>query len=162
MTNAVRSTTPFVRNAEASDAAALAELMTQLGYPTTSAEMSKRLMSILGDANFATFVAIKDEEVCGMIGLLTQRSYEHDDVGGRILALVVSEKMRGQGVGRLLIEEAEQFFLGREIRRVAVNTRLEREGAHRFYEAVGFKRNGFRFVKDLSLSPRPAPGNRER
>ncbi len=108
------------------------------------------------------FVAINDEEVCGMIGLFTHRTYEHDDVSGRILALSVSEKMRGKGVRRLLIEGAEQFFLGRKIRRVAVYTRLEREGPHRFYEAVGFKRNGFRFVKDLSLSPRPACRNRER
>ena len=149
MTHAVRSTIPLVRHAEQSDAAALAELMTELGYPTTAKEMSARLMSILDDANFATFVAINSEKVCGMIGLFTHRTYEHDDISGRILALVVSEKMREQRVGRLLVEAAEQFFLARKIRRVAVYTRLEREGAHRFYEAVGFGRNGFRFVKEL-------------
>jgi GNAT superfamily N-acetyltransferase len=58
--------------------------------------------------------------------------------------------MRGQGVGRALINAAENDFSERNITRVAVNTRFTREHAHRFYESAGYTRNGFRFVKTLS------------
>jgi hypothetical protein len=39
--------------------------------------------------------------------------------------------------------------MARNIDRLAVNTRFEREEAHEFYEKLGYVRNGFRFVKNL-------------
>jgi ribosomal protein S18 acetylase RimI-like enzyme len=85
-----------------------------------------------------------------MIGTLTYLSYEHNDPGGRILALAVLNTMRRHGIGRALIATAEKNFAQRGIRRVALNTRLAREDAHKFYESLGYERNGFRFTKDLS------------
>jgi hypothetical protein len=32
-----------------------------------------------------------------------------------------------------------------------LNTRLTREDAHKFYETLGYERNGWRFVKQLSV-----------
>ena len=85
-----------------------------------------------------------------MIGTLTSLSYEHNDLGGRILALVTSRTIRRHGIGRALIATAEEDFAQRGIRRIALNTRLAREDAHKFYESLGYDRNGFRFTKDLS------------
>ena len=56
----------------------------------------------------------------------------------------------GWGVGRALISAAENDFSDRNITRLAVNTRFTREEAHKFYESLGYTRNGFRFVKTLS------------
>jgi len=72
-------------------------------------------------------------------------------VGGRILALVTSKTMRRQGIGRALIAIAEKDFTQRGIQRIALNTRLAREDAHKFYESLGYERNGWRFVKQLSV-----------
>jgi ribosomal protein S18 acetylase RimI-like enzyme len=138
-----------IRPAEKSDAAALAQLMDELGYPTQPAEMETRLESILNDSHYRTFVATSSGQVCGMIGTCSLYSHEHNDVGGRIMALVVSEKVRGQGVGRELIRTAENDFIGRGIRRIALNTRFHRVDAHRFYEKLGYAKNGYRFVKEL-------------
>src|SRR5438105_15456374 len=88
-----------IRAVEAADMEALADLMTQLGYETRASEMQMRMETILADKNYATFVAVSKDKVCGMIGTLTGYSYEHNNPSGRILALVVSEKMRGRGVG---------------------------------------------------------------
>ena len=88
--------------------------------------------------------------VCGMIGALTYPSYEHNDGSGRILALVTSSTARRRGIGRALIATAEKDFEQRGIRRVSLDTRLTREDAHKFYESLGYERNGFRFTKDLS------------
>jgi GNAT superfamily N-acetyltransferase len=141
---------PTIRMAELSDAEPLASLMGELGYPTRAAEMQMRLEPILRDPRYRTFVAVRDGKICGMIGTFCLHSYEHNNVGGRILALVVTAKMREQGIGRALINVAEKDFTDRNITRVAVNTRLTREDAHNFYESLGYTRNGFRFVKNLS------------
>jgi len=73
-----------------------------------------------------------------------------NDLGGRILALVVAKHARRSGVARQLITAAEQDFAQRNITRIAVNTRFERKDAHAFYESLGYTRSGFRFVKNLT------------
>jgi ribosomal protein S18 acetylase RimI-like enzyme len=133
------------------DAAALAELMCELGYETTKLEMQTRMARIAADERYRTFVAVRDGKVCGMIGTLTCLSYEHNDPSGRILALAILSTMRRRGIGRALIAAAEEDFAQRGIKRVALNTRLTREDAHKFYESLGYERNGWRFVKQLSV-----------
>jgi ribosomal protein S18 acetylase RimI-like enzyme len=138
-----------IRDAKLSDAPSLAILMCELGYETTSAEMRQRLKPILRDARFRTFVAEIDNTVCGVIGTLTHPSYEHNNPPGKIIALVVSKQQRRGGIGRALIAAAEEDFVRRGVTRVALTTRFAREDAHRFYEALGYSRTGFRFAKDL-------------
>jgi len=81
-----------VRDAELNDAAELAALICELGYQTSNSEMEARLASILKDARYKTLVALKDEKICGMIGTLSTSSYLHNDLTGRIIALVVSRE----------------------------------------------------------------------
>jgi ribosomal protein S18 acetylase RimI-like enzyme len=139
-----------IRPAEITDAAALAQLMCELGYETTKSEMQMRLDRIATDDRCRTLVAVCDGEVCGMIGTLTYPSIEHNDLSGRIVALVIKSTMRRRGIGRALITFAEEDFGQRGITRVALNTRIARQDAHKFYESLGYERNGFRFTKDLS------------
>ena len=138
-----------IRDAKLSDAPALAALMCELGYETSSAEMDARLRAILGQARYKTLVALMGGDICGMIGTISDASYMHNDLKGRIIALVVSDKMRRRGIGRKLIAAAEEDFARRKIKRVTLTTRFEREEAHRFYEKLGFARTGFRFAKNL-------------
>lgn len=140
-----------IRDAELNDAAELAVLMSQLGYETNHIEMEKRLAAILCNPAYKTFVAIKDGCVCGMIGTVTYPSYEHNDPGARILALVTLSVARRRGIGRALIARAEKDLAERGIRRVALDTRLTREDAHKFYDSLGYERNGWRFVKQLPV-----------
>jgi GNAT superfamily N-acetyltransferase len=125
--------------------------MCELGYGTTTAEMQMRLLNIAGDPRYRVFVAVVEEKVQGMIGTFVHHSFEHNDLSGRILALVVASGARCGGIGRQLIAAAEDDFARRNIGRIALDTRFEREQAHQFYEALGYRRNGFRFVKSLGL-----------
>jgi ribosomal protein S18 acetylase RimI-like enzyme len=138
-----------IRDAKLSDAPALAALMCELGYETTSAEMNRRLKSISSDPRYGTFVAEIDNEIRGMLGALTHASHERNDLSGKIIALVVSRKHRQSGVGRALIAAAEKDFASRNITRITLTARFEREEAHQFYEALGYLRTGFRFGKNL-------------
>ena len=138
-----------IRDAELSDAAELAALACQLGYETTGAEMESRLVSILKDLRYKTLVALKDEKICGMLGTFSASSYLHNDLNGRIIALVVSRKSRRHAIGARLIAAAEKDFTQRGITRVTLTTRFERAEAHRFYDKLGYARTGFRFAKNL-------------
>jgi ribosomal protein S18 acetylase RimI-like enzyme len=142
----------WIRDAELNDAPELAVLMCELGYQTDRTEMETRLELILLNPAYKTFIAIMDGSVCGMIGTLTYPSYEHNDASGRILALVTSSTARCRGIGRALIATAEKDFARRGIRRVSLDTRLTREDAHKFYQLLGYERNGWRFVKQLPVS----------
>jgi ribosomal protein S18 acetylase RimI-like enzyme len=127
----------WIRNAELNDTPELAVLMCELGYETRRTEMETRLKLILSNPAYKTFVATMDGCVCGMIGTLTYPSYEHNDASGRIVALVTSGTLRRRGIGRALIATAEKDFAQKGIRRVALDTRLTREDAHKFYESLG-------------------------
>lgn len=148
----MRDTGCWIRDAELNDAPELAALICELGYETTRAEMQTRLKLILSNPAYKTFVAIMDGCVCGMIGTLTYPSYEHNDPSGRIVALVTLSTARRRGIGRALVATAEKDFAQKGIRRVALDTRLTREDAHKFYESLGYERNGWRFVKRLPAS----------
>jgi len=136
-----------IRHAQPGDAAVLAQLMCELGYETTTAEMSLRLKSILSDPLYSTIVAEIDNKLCGMIG------HEHNDRSGKVIALVVSNKQRRSGVGRALITAAEKDFVRKAVTRITLTTRFEREAAHQFYEALGYSRTGVRFAKNLTAIP---------
>jgi len=138
-----------IRDARLSDAAELAALACELGYRTTDGEMATRLKTILKDARYKTFVAEIGGTLCGMIGTVSYAGCLHNDFSGRIIALVVSNKMRKRGVGRKLVAAVEKDFRRREITRVTLTTRFEREEAHRFYEKLGYARTSFRFGKNL-------------
>ena len=142
---------PAIRAAEVNDAAALAQLMCELGYETTKSEMEMRIQRIATDERYRTFVAVGDGKVCGMIGTLTYPSIEHNDPSGRIVALVILRTMRRRGIGRALIATVEKDFAQRGTRRIALNTQLAREDAHKFYESLGYERNGWRYVKQLAV-----------
>ena len=141
-----------IRAPEAGDMEALADLMTQLGYETRASEMQMRMETILANKNYATFVAVSEGKLCGMIGTYTCYTYEHNSPSARILALIVADKMRGRGVGQALVAAAEKNLAQKNISRVAVNTHLKRTRAHEFYEKLGYTKNGFRLVKELPMS----------
>ena len=139
-----------IRNACLDDSSAIASLMSQLGYPTSSDEMKERLSAILSDSDYMTFVAEYRKEVVGVIGVGVNRYYEKNGTYGRLLALVVDEKLKGHGIGASLVTEGERWLKEREVSSIVVNSGKQRSDAHRFYERLGYEGTGLRFVKLLS------------
>ena len=58
----------------------------------------------------------------------------------RLTALVVAERVRGQGVGRQLVAEVEDYARNTGCVRVEVTSNAKRAKAHDFYQALGYTR----------------------
>jgi len=104
-----------IRNACLRDSSVIARLMSQLGYPTSSDEMKERLADILPNSDYMTLIAEVQKDAVGVIGIGVGRYYEKTGVYGRLLALVVDERWRGQGIGASLVVQAEHWLKEREV-----------------------------------------------
>jgi len=140
---------PTIRDAAAADAAAIAGLLSQLGYPSDADAVEERLdrLGIVGDR---VFVAEMDDEVVGLAHLQVTPAIERDRPAGKLGALVVDEARRGYGVGRALVEAVEREARLRGCELVFVTTSERRGDAHAFYERVGFEQTGRRYGRKLS------------
>jgi hypothetical protein len=68
-----------IRGAAKGDVAALAHLMSELGYPTSPGEMRHRLEEISAHPSYCALVAERDGRVLGMVGLHEPSSRDHTD-----------------------------------------------------------------------------------
>ena len=138
-----------VREAGLDDAAAIAGLLTQLGYSTTPAQAAERLASVIDRADHVSLVAEEDGAVVGFAGLRVSPSYEHDTPVAQVVAMVVDASARGRGVGERLLAAIERRAAATGAGKIVVTSATHRDGAHRFYEARGYTRTGLRFGKEL-------------
>jgi GNAT superfamily N-acetyltransferase len=138
-----------LRSAAVADAAAMAALMTELGYPTSAGQMEARLQHLLGHPDYHTIVAEADGRVVGLVGLGQGWYYEKDGSYARVLALIVEAARRGTGVGGALLRAGEAWAAQRGVGAVVLNSGEHRRDAHRFYQRMGYEGTGVRFVKVL-------------
>jgi GNAT superfamily N-acetyltransferase len=138
-----------VRPASLTDARAIAELISFLGYATTTEQMRARLHRLAEDDSYATFVAIVDGRTVGVIGACVCPLYENDSPVGRIVALSVDPASQGRGVGADLVRQAEVWLKMQGAAAVIVNSGNDRPAAHSFYECLGYSATGVRFRKQL-------------
>src|SRR5580692_3775521 len=128
-----------IRRARSSDAARLAELSGQLGYPTTAAEITKRLRKLKPASQNALFVAESAE--AGVVGW-THVSVTHlVEVGTRaeLNGLIVAEGQRSLGAGARLLKAAEDWARKHDCPSMSVRSNVIRDRAHRFYERQGYE-----------------------
>jgi GNAT superfamily N-acetyltransferase len=128
-----------IRRAKATDAARLAVLAGQLGYPTTTAQMKVRLRSIRPESQNAVLVADLPGE--GVIGWLHVSKVPLLDVDLRaeVNGFIVAEGQRSLGAGAKLLAAAENWARKCGCKSMSVRSNILRERAHKFYERNGFE-----------------------
>lgn len=130
---------PRIRPARAADADRLAELTTQLGYPTTPIEAAARLarLSAAAESN-ALLVAVDGADgVIGWAHVQLRPTMEHD-AAAQLAGLVVDEHDRSGGVGAALLATSEAWAAERGATLMLVSSRATRLRAHRFYDRHGY------------------------
>lgn len=128
-----------VRPARTTDAAQIAALSGQLGYPCSSTQIRGRLRNLLADSSHAVWVAeLAAGAVAGWIHVFVNQLLESDreaEIGG----VVIDESFRGQGVGKALVERAERWAKAKRLKSVYVRSNILRKEAHLFYHKLGYQ-----------------------
>jgi GNAT superfamily N-acetyltransferase len=132
----VREAPPILRRVLLGDAAALAELSGELGYPAEPDEIERRLAALPADDD--VWVATVGDQVVGWVHCSVRRTLVVEP-HIEILGNVVGERWRGRGVGRALMAAAEQSASNHGVLVVRLRSGSHRDGAHAFYRAVGYR-----------------------
>jgi GNAT superfamily N-acetyltransferase len=126
-----------IRPLSEDDCGAAAELCTQLGYPSTPAQVARRLRILARTAGQGVFGAEQESRVVGWVHVQTRCELASDPFA-EICGLVVDERLRGQGVGRALVNAAEEWARREGHVEVRVRSNSIRTRTHRFYEQLGY------------------------
>lgn len=137
-----------VRDARPADAEAIAALIVALGYDVNETDVRKRLAAFKRGGEPA-LVAVR-ERLVGVLSWHVTPVLHRPRPVGRITMLVVDEKLRGSGIGALLVAEAEGRLAARGCGLVEVTSNRKRLRAHAFYERLGYERTSYRFGKLLA------------
>jgi GNAT superfamily N-acetyltransferase len=145
-----------IRPAAAADAAAIAALSRQLGYPADPAEIVERLAAIV-DRGDALVLVAEDEEgtVAGWIHVMGSHLLEGPP-RAEITGLIVDEAHRRLGLGAALMAAAEAWAASSGYGEVRLRSNVVREQAHSFYEQLGYARTKTQlvFAKTIDLGRR--------
>jgi GNAT superfamily N-acetyltransferase len=128
-----------IREVSAADAVPAAELSGQLGYPVEADVLKRRLSEILAEHDHSVLGAYAEDCLVGWIdiGIVQHlQSGKYGEIGG----LIVSAAHQGRGIGKALMQVAEQWVLDRGVETILVRSQIAREAAHVFYLQRNFSR----------------------
>jgi GNAT superfamily N-acetyltransferase len=150
-----------IRPIEPKDAAALAPLCGQLGYPATVEQAGRRLQMLLGRTGEGLLGAEDDHgQIIGWIHVQSRCVFESDPFA-EICGLVVDENARGHGTGRELVAAAERWAIAEGHTVIRVRSNVVRTATHRFYQNHGYtiQKSQISFTKPLVPGTPIAPGS---
>jgi GNAT superfamily N-acetyltransferase len=128
----------LIRPMTATDLDDVTRLCDQLGYLSTPAQIAHRFGLLLDSSGNALFVAEgEDERVVGWVHVVG-RVYLDSDPFAQVGGIVVDDRYRGQGVGAALMAAAERWAAERGYDEMRLWTNVRRDGAHAFYERLGY------------------------
>jgi len=145
---------PVVRFARPEDWPAVAGLLVELGRgvalgtatdPTHQIQFAGHIRRL----ETVTLVAEIDGSVAGVLDMEYHQRLGDHRPQARVHDLVVTEASRQAGVGRALLQRAEELARKRGCFRMTLVTANWRDFAHRFYLKQGWDDYGKWFVKDL-------------
>jgi GNAT superfamily N-acetyltransferase len=138
-----------IRGPKKQDAAAIAQLMTELGYPATAGQIPARLEALAFDPSTVVWVGELDGDVVALGTGKVFAVINADGPTAQLTALVVAERVRGRGVGREMVRAAEEWARARGATRLTLTSAVHRERAHEFYKRLGYEHTGVRLAKSL-------------
>lgn len=131
-------TTPTIRQMAVDDLPHARSLLVQLGYSLGAGEVERRFRTVAEAQGHSLFVAEQNGQVIGLLHLYARPALDKPPEV-IVQALVVDEATRGTGVGRKLMEIAEQWADAQGFTSVALSSSILRTEAHAFYQRLGYR-----------------------
>ena len=113
-------------------------------------KFTQKYKESLEDSSFYGIVAIEDNKV---VGVLISRIINRLAKKKNILFiddLIVNEKCRNIGIGKLLIQTATAYAISKDCGALELTSMIQNINAHRFYENNGFEKRQYKFKKSLN------------
>ena len=139
---------PKLREAKRGDAAALAKLIRLLEHDVDEKGVRKRIEALTRD-KLPPLVVTLDKELVGLCGIHRMVTIHRNEPVGRITILVVDEGCRRQGIGKMLLQAAEEHLRKRGCALIEATSNDRLTAAHGFYRHMGYERTSIRFAKSL-------------
>jgi GNAT superfamily N-acetyltransferase len=141
-------TSATIRKADPADAAFLAELVSQLGYPATADEVRGRMEQLDRDGQ-RLLVAELDGGLVGIAVMQVTPVLINDTPTCRLAVLVVAKPARRRGIGRALTSAVEEEARRLGCDRIVLESGVWRDEAHGFYRALDYESIALGFQKRL-------------
>jgi GNAT superfamily N-acetyltransferase len=139
---------PKIRDAKPSDSRRLVELIRYLGHEIDEKAVRENLGKLKKEGE-TPLVATLDKQVVGLLGIHRMVAVHRPAPVGRVTVLVVAKEAQDHGIGRMLVEAAEQALKKAGCQIVEVTSNDRRSAAHAFYRHLGYERTSMRFMKTL-------------
>lgn len=124
-----------IRRAEISDAEAIAQLLDQLGYPNSTLEKIKRIITLEND-----YILVHEDAsaINAVIALHIVPELALQGDTATIKYLVVDENMRGKNIGEQLEKACCEIAQSRGCTRIQLHCGEQRTRTHEFYYRLGY------------------------
>ena len=140
-----------IRPVVPADGPALVGLLHQLGYAAWQGPaVEANLTRLLATGNDPVLVAERDGRPVGLMGLHMFFALNYAYRVARITALVVDEGERGTGLGRMLVDAAEELARQGGCEALELTSGMHRPKAHEFYRRIGFNDQAMRFHRPIA------------
>lgn len=139
----------MIREFDYSDKSDIQRLFERLtGSRISDSDVINRLDFINNSSIDSLYVYVLNDSVIGLLGFRIRENIEENSRYGEISALVVDSDYRKQGIGKQLLEFAEQLANDLNCKGTWLVSGFGREKkAHQFYKSHGYVSTGYRFVK---------------
>jgi predicted N-acetyltransferase YhbS len=129
----------LIRPARLEDAAEIATLSTELGYPTSEGEMKRRMQKLLQSDSYFLAVAENESRVIAWVAAEKRLLLESGE-RAEIVGLIVTTSARRGGTGLALVKAAEKWAMEQGMPSISVRSNVARVESHPFYERLGYVR----------------------
>ena len=144
-----------IRPAFVGDTVLIQALLQELGYAMAPEQISEKIVTFARKQGHHAFVAEIDGNMVGFASLHVMEWFHKPECVARLSAIVVKKESRGCGIGRALMQFAEEKAVEAGCTMMEVSSGLHRraEGTYKFYASLGYldaKEQSTYFRKNLA------------
>lgn len=146
----------MIRNIRLEDASDIKRICEEaLGYETSADLIVRRICETVNDRHY--FIRVYEDDADGTVkGYIQAEKYTviYSGSGWNVISLAAAPDAQGRGIGKALMNALEEHAAADGSDFVRLNSRIEREGAHGFYEHLGYTgdKTQKRFIRYLPRS----------
>lgn len=135
-----------IRKASEEDISVLEDLFSR--FSNWNLHRRESLKEAINDANGELLVVQIDDQIAGFLHQVFFADPLHAGLNSDITNLFVKEEYRRRGVGSSLVQKALENAKRRNVIEIHVTTREDNKVAMKFYQKLGFTREGVLFEKN--------------